>query len=280
MKNYFSKLMDQLEKETTKISNSVSINFEESEKCKSVVLKYYNQLQGFASKYEFHSKEEEIDYFKNCKPLIVSKLIFYCKVSKILTRIPIGDTKAMKKYVNREAKKIERFSASNIDFISYLRSGDVFCDSTYFLRENLTPDIIPISRLLDTDKNHTTNGSYLVARMLANIKLQDFLEKKRTKIHFIEKRSKKAKVPSSEFSWTASKVALIELIYALFSQGVINKGDVEIKKIVEEFEVFFNVKLTDPYRSFTEIKQRKRIPTPFIDSLKNSLIQFIEDHEK
>ncbi len=280
MENHFSKLMSELDKEILTTNSSEEITLEQSEKFKQITLEYYLRLQDFTSTYKFQSEQEEIQYFKYYKPQIVSELIFYYKVSKMLKRIPLSSKKSKKKYINRELKKIESFYDSNIELINYYRSENTHFDTIYFLRKNISTDIIPVSRLLDTDKNHTTNGSYIIARLLTNIKLNQFLEKEIVKLNERKKIVKKSKTPNSEIYWTAPKVALIEVLYALFSEGAINNGEIDIKKMVKEFEIFFNVRLNDPYRSFAEIKQRKKAPAQFIDSLKNRLIELIQKQDE
>ena len=276
MESYFNSLMSKLDQEIISLDN---LNIKHTEKCKQIILKYYLQLQEFTSNYRFDSEQEEIKYFKFYKPQIVSKLIFYCTISKMLKRIPLGNKKAKKKYINQESKKIENFYDSNIELIHYYRSENTYFDKFYFLRKNVSTDMIPISRLLDTDKDHTTNGSHIIAQMLSNIKFSHYLETEIGKLTGKKKTIKTQKTPNSEIYWTAPKVALIELLYALFSEDAINNGDIEIKTMVKEFETFFNIRLNDPYRSFAEIKQRKKAPTLFIDSLKNKLIELIEKQD-
>lgn len=279
MKNYFKQLMSKMEGEINKIYKSEQLNVEQAKKCKSIVLNHYTELSNFASSYYFKSEQEEIYYFKTCQPQIMSQLLYYSSVSKLLKRMPIGCKKVKQKYINQHIKKIQNFYESNIELINYYRSENTDFDRLYFLRKNISSDIIPISRLLNTDKNQITNGSFVIADLLSNIKLNQFLEIESEKLNRKVKITKKPKTPNSDFFWTGSKVALTELIYALFSQGVINKGGIEIKTLVREFESFFNIKLGDPYRSFAEIKQRKKMPTQFIDSLKNSLLEHINELE-
>lgn len=279
MENYFSKLMSELHSETLKINSLDKITLEQSEKCKLIALECYQRLQDFTATYEFQSEQEEIEYFKLYKPQIVSELIFYYKVSKMLKRIPLGSKKSKKKYINRELKKIESFYDSNIELINYYRSENTHFDSIYFLRKNISTDIIPVSRLLDTDKNHTTNGSYIIAQMLTNIKLNQFLEKEYLKLDKDENTIEKSKSLNSDFFWTAPKVALTELIYALFCKGVVDNGEVEIKQLVKEFELFFNVELGDPYRHFVNIKQRKKSNTTFLESLTNGLMEYMNEQD-
>lgn len=77
--------------------------------------------------------------------------------------------------------------------------------------------------------------------------------------------------------WTASKVALVELIYALFCSNSLNDGDAEIREITKAFENLFSVDLGDVYHAFSEIRDRKIEPTKFLDLLKDSLLNKIKE---
>lgn len=70
--------------------------------------------------------------------------------------------------------------------------------------------------------------------------------------------------------WTASKTDLIELIYALYSGNVFNRGKTTIREITGYIEETFGVKLGNTSMTFQEILRRKE-STAFIDRLKNKL---------
>ena len=76
---------------------------------------------------------------------------------------------------------------------------------------------------------------------------------------------------NSKLTWTSSKVALIELIYALQTEGVFNNGVSDIKDIVEHFEKNLNIDLGQYRRTFLEIKARKNDRPRFIQALKDTL---------
>jgi hypothetical protein len=73
--------------------------------------------------------------------------------------------------------------------------------------------------------------------------------------------------------WTAPKVALIELIYALHASGVYNNGNTDLKRIASAFERFFQVDLGNFFNAFQEIRIRKKNRTVFVDRLKETLIR-------
>jgi hypothetical protein len=67
--------------------------------------------------------------------------------------------------------------------------------------------------------------------------------------------------------WTASKTAITELIYALYSNGSLNNGAADINTITSSFEDFFNIKLDNIYKTYSEIKGRKNSKTRFLEEL-------------
>ena len=84
-------------------------------------------------------------------------------------------------------------------------------------------------------------------------------------------------IAESRLFWTDSKAALTELIYAIHSSGSINKGVFEIRELAGLFERIFHIELGDLYRTYIEIRYRKKERTKFIDSLKESLIQRMDE---
>ena len=78
-------------------------------------------------------------------------------------------------------------------------------------------------------------------------------------------------------TWTASKVALVELIYALHCLSCINNGQVHINELIEYFEFMFDIKLFKAYRAFVDIKDRKREKAKFLTELKTALVNRLDD---
>lgn len=98
-------------------------------------------------------------------------------------------------------------------------------------------------------------------------------------IHYIRQALKRLKVDDADIFmktyaivWTP-KTALTELIYALFSNGAINHGAADINLITSSFEDFFNIKLDNVYKTYTEIKARKSSKTKFLEELTLNLQQ-------
>ena len=101
-------------------------------------------------------------------------------------------------------------------------------------------------------------------------------------LHYIRQSLKRLKVEDTDIFeenknrvivWTGPKTALTELIYALFSNGAINNGAADINLITESFEDFFNIKLDNIYKTYSEIKARKSSKTKFLEELTLNLQQ-------
>ena len=82
----------------------------------------------------------------------------------------------------------------------------------------------------------------------------------------------------SNLHWTAKKIDLIELIYALHESKVFDNGNADIKEITHVFEKAFQIDLGDNItRSFIDIKNRKTDQTRFLNQLQATLETKIEN---
>jgi hypothetical protein len=78
--------------------------------------------------------------------------------------------------------------------------------------------------------------------------------------------------------FTAPKVCLIELGYALKAHGSFNNGNAPVNKIIRALEQMTSVDLGNTSRSFQEIRARKIGLTKYLDALKTSLTERMGDY--
>ncbi len=95
-----------------------------------------------------------------------------------------------------------------------------------------------------------------------------------------EIKEKEEYINESKLNWTETKIALIELIYAIHSTGAVNRGATDIKVLAEAFEQAFHIDLGDIYRTYIEIRARKKERTKFIDYMKDSLIHRMDETDQ
>ena len=231
---------------------------------------------------DFDTKESEIDFFKNIKPHIYSKLIYYVKLFNLESKRPRGSAKPQKKYLDYQIDKLQNYFNDNLEFYQYFRRGGTSLDEQYFVRGKEDIRLHPDNFHFFTDEKFSTSHDSTVATIMAYDMLIVYLKQE---IDKLENRNTmetiiKANQYNSKLFWTASKTDLIELIYAIHSSGAINSGTADIKEMADACEYIFNIDLGNYYHTFVEIRSRKSNSTKFIDKLKESLIQRIDESDE
>ncbi len=229
---------------------------------------------------QFVSLAEEIKFFKEIKPSVYSKLIYFVKIFNIESKRPNGSEKSQRKYLANELKKLEKFFSDNLEFYQYMRNNMTFLDDKYFVRGKLDLHLYVDTFIYDADPNFSTSHDYKAARILANDLLCVYLN---TELSTLERKDnlsgKNTFTQKGQYSWTESKIALTELIYALHSAKCINNGNIDIKEMAAFMESLFKIDLGDYYRDYLQIKNRQS-QTRFIDNLKSSLINRISEQDE
>ena len=105
----------------------------------------------------------------------------------------------------------------------------------------------------EVDHTFSTSHDFKVAKIMAHDLIQVYLEDKLLMIENREAKDKSQVNHKLKQNWTGSKVALIELLYALHTEGVFNNGASDLKDIAEYFENIFNIDLGQYHRAFLEI---------------------------
>lgn len=234
------------------------------------------RIKDFILKYEFKDNEEEIRFFKDTKPKFESTLFYFAEVFTIESERPIAGKKIQKHYLLKEQEIIHQFIKSQQGLYNYIKLHRQDMDAQYFLRENIKLKSKPNGISSSLDNRFSTVHSYLVSKIKAYIDINSYLQKE---VKFLSNTSVGESLDNPQLVWTAPKVHLIELIYALKVAGVFNNGSAEIKEIAEALSKFFPQRLKDYYRTFQEIRIRKKSRTVFLDSLKSNLVQSMEKAE-
>lgn len=236
------------------------------------------KLKVYVRNHKFASNDDEILFFKEIKPSIYSKLIFFIKIFNIESKRPTGSDKSQKRYLINELNKVEQYFTENLEFYQYFRNSMTYLDDKYFLRGKLNIRLYVNTFIYDADPDFSTSHDYKVAKIMSNDLLCVYLK---TELAALDRKeyNRQPHIMKSKYTWTDSKIALVELIYALQASGSINCGMVEIKEIAKFFETFFGIELGDYYRTYLEIKNRQN-PPKFLDSMRAALMKKIEEQDE
>lgn len=279
MKKYTQSLTTELNHELDLIHSEKMEPIEYAEKAIYSVVSILEKLKTFFIKYKFENQMEEITFFREIKPLFASKLIYYNEVYNIETNKTFGSVKSQRKYYSSELDKLKDFFNENLDFYKYYRTGNCCLDSKYFVRGKHDIKLTLDSFYFQADHRFSTSHDYKVAKILANDSIKIFIEEK---LRGLQNRPQKYNVQSNNSTqkWTASKVALTELIYALHAEGVFNNGASNLKDITAFFETAFSVNLGHFHRTFLDIRSRPAERTKFLTNLRDKLILRMDNAEE
>lgn len=274
MADFYNVIISELEEEIKELTYEQSNILVLYEKSIELILRKTAKLKECVLKTGFKNEQEEILFFKHQKPTIIAKLIYYNAIYKIETRKPYG-TKPIRKHLNKELKKLKRFFDNNLDFYKYYRSNNSFLDEKFFVRGNHDIKLCLDTYYFESDQSFSTSHDYKVAKIMANDLIQVYIEDQLYN-KVIENKS----ATSQKLNWTGSKVAMIELIYALHNQGVLDNGNSDIRLIAQYFENTFNIDLGNFYQTYLELRTRKINRTKFLDELRDGLLRKMDEQDE
>lgn len=273
-------LLSNLNEQLNFIDLEIDNEIKRCEKAIEISIKSKENLRALIQKTNFKSEEEEIQFFKEIKPQFTSKIIYYNTIFNIEMKKPNGGTRVLKKYYNNELIKLKAFFDNELEFYKYYRTGNIYLDYKYFLRGKCDIKLSVNSYYFETDKTFSTSHDYKVAKILANDLIQLYLENQLIMIDNKDNNEKSQRKPNIKMTWTSPKVSLIELIYALHTEGVFNNGAADLKEIAEYFEYIFEIDLGQYRRAFLEIRARKNDKTKFISTLNEALLKRMENSDE
>lgn len=273
-------LLNQLNEQLNFVDLEIDNQIKKCEEAITIILKSINELKKATTKTNFKTQSEEIQFFKEIKPQFTSKLIYFNRVYKIEMKKPNGGNRILKKYYNNELLKLKAFFDNELEFYQYYRSGSTYLDYKYFLRGKFDIKLALDSYYFETDSSFATSHDFKVATILANDLIQLYIENQLLMLDNQENTEKSQRKPNVKMTWTGSKVALVELLYALHTEGLFNNGAAELKEIAEYFEHIFEIDLGQYRRVFLEIRARKNDRTKFLTTLNESLQKRMENSDE
>lgn len=226
------------------------------------------ELKAFSAAYSFENKHEEILFFKHQKPVLLSQFYYYKRKFALQLFDEFRDQKCRLENYNRVLIKMQSYVHRHKEFYEYCMAGSSYLDESYFTRSQR-----PILKV-NLDDQFTTGYDDQLSRILAIEMNKAYVMDRIQKLSEDNINSIK---PS--LTWTGQKIELVELAYALQAVGSFNNAAPDVRKIVDAFEVFFDIDLGNYYRTFVGLRMRKNGYTSFLDKMKERLEQRISEIE-
>src|SRR5690554_6259179 len=278
MEIVLSKILSQIRHQEDNLSSQMMRTADEAYQMTLFLNEMLGSIKAKVSQDNFVDEQQEIDFFKNIKPQVLGKLIYYNKVFRIETTCPVSNGRLHQNYFENQLKVLKseyKESISNEDFYRYYRAGRSDRDHKYFRLGQINYHDGLKSGVFEIDLSFSTYYDNKVAHIIANELLYTYLL---TKINPDENPDAiliNGDV-NKDISWTNSQNALIELIYALYASNSVAHGKIGIRKLALIFRILFRTPLNDIHHAFHRMKTRSGSRTAFLDQLKISLEEYMD----
>src|SRR6202012_480945 len=155
MRTYLKQISEKLDQALALLALEED-EFRRLEQSVSLVMNTLLELRLFLLSYSFHDQAEEIWFFKEAKPQLVSLLIYYEALLFIGIRRPLGNRKSIRRFLENELNYFVHFYDYNAEFHLYYVTGQTRFDTVYFIRNMDSVPLSPDTLLLDTDPRLST----------------------------------------------------------------------------------------------------------------------------
>lgn len=213
------------------------------------------------------SIQDEIHFFKETKPRILSWLLYFNKVYTIELKRPNGSNIIQKNYYENELDSLTFYFNRNLDFYQYYRSCSTHLDEFYFVRGKINIRLCVDSSMFISDTKFSTGYDFKAAKILSNEILRIYLNKRLQHVDRVCGYGCESSPGRLRNKWTGSKAAAIELGYGLYAARVIDNGNADIRDIMMGIEKLLDIDLGDYYRTYIALKNRKKDRTAFLRHL-------------
>ena len=231
IKSYVSKLLFQIQTEINISNSDECIGIDRALHMMRFIRPLCDELRKYTVNYQFRDEAEEIYFFKELKPEVLSKYMYYNKIYVIESKFPTGSDVAQKEYLYNELNSLTFYFSRNLDFYQYYRSKSTYLDRYYFTRNQNDLRICTDSSHIDKDPLYSTGYDFKVAKIITNELLKIYLTNRLQELErIVQRKADNGQVVETILRWTGSKRALVELIYALEANGDFNKGTATLKE--------------------------------------------------
>jgi hypothetical protein len=228
--------------------------------------KKLKEIFKWLKKHVFKTLQEEIYFFKELKPRMVSKLLYYKELLNLESSLP-PSKKNKRKHYDELLSKIHQYVLSNKEFYQYYRSRTTVKDDDLFVRRSYKNIVRDDCCLINFDSKLCTSHDFNVAIIIANDMFTIYLENKLDELN--GNITTKYIPTNNKIIWTGTKIEMTEMIYGLYYKKVLNGGRADIKEIARTLCIAFNIEMDDKtlYRYLQDIKKRYPINAIFLQSL-------------
>lgn len=237
-----------------------------------------DKIKLFMSHYDFVSEEEEINFFKNQMTYFLKQSVYFSELFNLESIKPPGPINEIRKFYEKELASIQEYLQENQNLYNYLLLKKENQDRVFFLRSAQVPVYKPNLFWQTLDTRYCTVYTLYCARIMGSLALADYFQNQLAGFPESLKQMPKDNIPI--LKWTGKKIDLVELIYAIKESNSVNNGNASVVDIAGLISDMFGINLKGFYRTFIEIRSRKKKRTVFLDHCKEKLEDYMNSLDR
>ncbi|SFB35584.1 RteC domain-containing protein [Algoriphagus aquimarinus] len=242
-----------------------------------LVDKAMDKIKLFMDKYDFVSEQEEIEFFKHHMSKFLKESVYFSELFNMESIKPAGPEHEIRKFYEKELLSVQEFLQNNQNLYNYLLMKKENQDRVFFLRSSQAPVYKPNLFWHTLDTRYCTVYTLYCARIMGTLSLAGYIHDQLLILNDAQDSVGEDKNPS--LYWTGKKTDLVELVYALKTSNVINYGNASVVELATLMSEVFGKELQGYYRTFLEIKSRKKNRTVFLDHCRVNLEAYMDSFE-
>lgn len=269
------KLLEDLKEIKLHSKNILKQSYRSIEVCRNLLITLKREVIAKG----FDSIEAEIEFFKTIKQAPLVQLIYFSEIHSFEIQFPKADKNSQLKFIKKKIGKLNRFFLYNMDFGQYVNSGATHFDKEYYTRDYLDSFHITTSKFYFQDPDFCTPRDMLLGKFKAYNTLVIYLDERMSNVEN-NLNGKEVKLHATEkIHWPFTNSDWVELVYALWYNGLRNQNGLSIMKVSQKLQEIFDYTTRDIYKTNQDIKGRKNSRTLFLDQLATSLLSEMDKSE-
>ncbi|MEB2786828.1 RteC domain-containing protein [Algoriphagus persicinus] len=236
-----------------------------------------DKIKFFMDQYVFVSEEEEIEFFKYHMTYFLRESVYFSELFNMESIKPVGPEIEIRKFYEKEQLSVQEFLQNNQNLYNYLLMKKENQDKVFFLRSAQAPVYKPNLFWHTLDTRYCTVYTLYCARIMGTLALADYIQ---GQLHVLKgSKGSVEEDKNPQLYWTGKKADMVELVYALKTSNAINNGNASVAELATSIGEVFGKELHDYYRTFLEIKSRKKNRTVFLHHCRENLEAYMNSFD-
>ncbi|MDT0690922.1 RteC domain-containing protein [Salegentibacter sp. F188] len=257
--------------------NIVEQSYRSGKICRTLLCTFKREV--FAN--GFDSIEAEIKFFKVIKQIPLVHLVYFTEIHSFEIQFPKADKDCQLKFTKRKINQLNQFFRSNLDFAQYVDSEDSRFDKEYYTRDSMNDYHVPLSDFYFQDPDFCTPKDMLLGQYKGFCSLVNYLDERLFKLQNNLNTRTTISNKSEKIPWPFSNADWVELVYALSAAGLGKQNNMNIIKISQKLQEIFDYEPSkDIYKTFQDLKNRKKSRTQFLDFVTTALLSEMNKSEE